>query len=256
MHFERSKGQLLSQVERVVEDLLTLMSDLPAGGKLPSERYLAQHLGVARMTLRRAMEMLIFQGLLERRAGSGTFVTKQLLASELRLASFSEEIRSRGLVPSTKVISLKKVKATRNTALELRIPEQEEVYIFTRLRLANNNPVALETTKLPSRYATDLTAEMLGQSLYELLSDRYGVRIVSAKTQIAATSVGIENAKLLDVPLKQPCLELHMQDFDQRGRLIMTAHCLYRADMYKLSISAKSGVLDKGEIGTSSRAAI
>jgi GntR family transcriptional regulator len=256
MQSEKSNAQLLSQVERVVEDLLTLMADLPAGGKLPSERDLAKELGVARMTLRRAMEMLIFRGLLERRAGSGTFVTKQLLASELRLASFSEEIRSRGLTPSTKVISLKKVKASRSTALELRIPEQEEVYIFTRLRLADDNPVALESTKLPARYAPGLTAELLGQSLYELLYERYGVRIVSAKTQIAATSVEAENAKLLDVPLKQPCLELHMQDFDQRGRLIMTAHCLYRADMYKLSISAKSGVLDKSEIRTSSREAI
>jgi GntR family transcriptional regulator len=231
-----------SQVERVTDELLRLIANLPAGGKLPSERELADATGVARMTLRRAMDSLIYDGLLERRPGSGTFIAKTLLASELRLASFSDEIRSRGLVPSTQVIKLKQKKATVTSALELRIPENEEIYIFTRLRLANGHPVALETTKLPARYAPGLTSELLNQSLYELLFKNYGIRIVRANTDIAATTPSIEDAKLLDIPTTKPCLELQMHDFDQRGKLIMTAKCLYRADMYKLSITAQSGM--------------
>lgn len=245
MHSFQSDHLAISQVAKVVDQLLLLISELPAGGKLPSERELAVNFDVARMTLRRAMDQLIHRGLLDRRPGSGTFVAKPLVASELRLASFSEEIRAKGLEPKTKVIGLKRKKATTNTALQLRIPENEEIFVFTRLRMADQDPVALETTKIPCRYMPGLTEEALTGSLYDLLFHDYGIRIVTAKTEISAIIPNAEEAGHLNISQTHPCLELEMNDFDQRGRLIMTAHCIYRADKYKLSIEAQSGLNSK-----------
>lgn len=245
MRTSDSSDQLQSQVAKVVEQLLRLISQLPAGGRLPSERELAEDFDVARMTLRRGVDILIHRGLLERRAGSGTYVSKSLVASELRLASFSEEIRARGLTPRTKVIDIVKRKATVSSALQLRIPENEEIYVFTRLRFANDDPVAIETTKIPAAYVPGLNEVKLNDSFYDLLFREYGIRIVKAKTEISAVSLDENQAQLLDVPITQPCLELEMKDFDQTGRLIMVAHCLYRADKYKLSIEAQSMLADK-----------
>lgn len=245
MHSFENEHLAISQVTRVVDQLLLLISELPAGGKLPSERDLASDFDVARMTLRRAMDQLIHRGLLDRRPGSGTYIAKPLVASELRLASFSEEIRAKGFEPKTKVINLKRKKATTNTALQLRIPENEEIFVFTRLRMADQDPVALETTKIPCRYVPELTEDELTGSLYDLLFHQYGIRIVTAKTEISAMAPSAEEAGLLDIPQSHPCLELEMNDFDQRGRLIMAAHCIYRSDKYKLSIAAQSGLNSK-----------
>jgi GntR family transcriptional regulator len=232
-----------------------MIAEIPAGRRLASERELAERFSVARMTLRRAMDTLINRGLLERRAGSGTYVVKPLVASELRLASFSEEIRARGLTPRTEVISFRRKRATRSSALQLRIPENEDIFVFTRLRFADEDPVAIETTKIPCQYVPELSEELLTDSFYDLLFNKFGILIVSAKTEISAINLDTEQAKLLDAPVLQPSLELEMKDFDQNGRLIMAAHCIYRADKYKLSIQANSGVRNKSMIENRTRKA-
>lgn len=233
-HQENSESAVMRARDQVIE----LLTSSHAGDRLPGERELAQRIGVARMTLRRAIESLIIDGLIERRPGSGTYTTRPIVAAEMRLASFSEEMRRKGLSPSSRVISLRKISASVQVATKLRIPEGEEVYQCTRLRLADNQPIALETLHIPSRYVPYINEKDLESSLYDFLMKNYNIRITEAKTVITAIVPNKTSAALLSIDIKTPCLQVSMVDRDQNGRIIMSAKCIYRGDRYEVQIDA------------------
>jgi len=233
-HQENSESAVMRARDQVIE----LLTNSQAGDRLPGERELSQRIGVARMTLRRAIEGLIIDGLIERRPGSGTYTTRPIVAAEMRLASFSEEIRRKGLSPSSRVISLRKIAASIQVATKLRIPEGEEVHQCTRLRLADNQPIALETLHIPARYVSNITEEDLEGSLYDALMKNYNIRVAEAKTIITAIVPNKSSAALLGIDLKTPCLQVNMLDRDQNGRIIMSAKCIYRGDRYEVQIDA------------------
>jgi DNA-binding transcriptional regulator YhcF (GntR family) len=91
--------------------LRELIASSRIGDRLPSERALSLRWGVARMTVRHAMDALVAEGLVERRHGSGTYVVPQPLVRLLGLTSFSQDMRERGLVPSSRLLSFETVEA-------------------------------------------------------------------------------------------------------------------------------------------------
>jgi len=222
--------------------LIELLAKMTQGERLPGERSLADEFGVCRMTLRRAIEDLILDGKLERRARSGTYVRRPIISSEMRLKSFTEEIRQRGQAPSTLVVSMKKIKTTKTIARALRVRQNEEIFSITRLRLADNLPVALETLKIAGHAAPGLTVEDVERSLYDALVSKYGIRIMHAKASISAVNPSEKERNLLQVNVKTPCLLIKMLDSDQSGRPIMVAECIYRSDLYEVNIDVTANV--------------
>jgi GntR family transcriptional regulator len=227
---------LESKVDDLHRRLLTLIEGRPVGSRLPGERDLAYQLSVARMTLRRAVDRLIIEGRLERRAGSGTYVTHPPYAKLLGLTSFTEDMISRGLVPSSRLLELRHMRATTAIAHRLRIPEGDTVIRFTRLRLASGEPMAVETVWIPAAYVPGLAAEDLTESLYELLRDRYGITTAAARAVLFPVSPDRRTAASLGIETSQACLRFEMTDLDQRGRVIMAADCVYRGDRYWLRV--------------------
>ena len=132
--------------------LEALLRGSPGGTRLPGERELAQNLGVARMTLRAAMDDLVVAGRIARRPGSGTFVTHTSVAKDARLTSFSQDMAARGMTASSKVLAVDRRAASRAVALDLRIPVGDPVHRVHRLRLGDGDPIALETVWLPVAY--------------------------------------------------------------------------------------------------------
>ena len=222
--------------------LIELLSKLPQGERLPGERSLAEDFGVCRVTLRRAIEDLILDGKLERRARSGTYVRRPMISSEMRLKSFTEEIRQRGQNPSTRVVSLKKIKANKTISRTLRIREDDEIYSVVRLRLADEMPVALETLKIAGHMTPGLSVNDVEGSLYDTLFSRFGIRIMQAKTSIAATNISERERDLLQATVKTPCLLIKMLDHDQNGTPVMTAECIYRSDLFELNIDISANL--------------
>ena len=110
-----------SAVSRAREQIIEILEILRVGERLPGERELARRIGVARMTLRRAIEGLIADGFLERRPGSGTYARRPIVAAEFRLASFSDEMRRRGIRPGSRIISFRRSKSTQLMARKLGI---------------------------------------------------------------------------------------------------------------------------------------
>ncbi|MEP6842206.1 MAG: GntR family transcriptional regulator, partial [Pseudolysinimonas sp.] len=147
---------------------------------MPSERELSGQWQVARMTVRRAVDVLVADGSLERRHGSGTYVVPRPLVRSLGLTSFSHDMRERGLVPGSKLLSLSTLEASVAQAAELRIPVGAAVVRISRLRLANDEAMAVETVWIPKVVVPGLVAADLDGSLYRLLLSRYRIAVASA----------------------------------------------------------------------------
>jgi GntR family transcriptional regulator len=205
------------------------------GDRLPSERQLSTRWGAARMTIRRATDALIAEGLVERRHGSGTYVAPKPFARLLGLTSFTQDMRERGLMPSSRLLAFDAVPADATIAGRLLITVGEPTFRFTRLRLADGDPMAVETVWIPAAMVPGLGPGDLAGSLYELLAERHGLVTGSASVTIEPVLPDAITRERLDVAPDQACLRLQMVDRDGRGRVIMIANCVYRGDRYQLS---------------------
>ena len=172
-----SKLPLYDQIERNLRDLI-INGKLTPGEMVPSEWELVELYGVSRLTVRRALDELVRQNWLERKHGVGTFVrqptTASISASKL---SFTEQMRSIGRRPSSRLISQKTSHATTKIARLLRIQETEPIIEITRVRLADDEPILLETSCLSLERFPALAQQSWAEneSLYQILSEEYGV---------------------------------------------------------------------------------
>ncbi|MFP4311479.1 MAG: GntR family transcriptional regulator, partial [Nitriliruptoraceae bacterium] len=227
---------------QVRDGVLKLIADLSAGSPIPPERVLSERFGVSRVTLRRAVDDLVREGLLIRRQGSGTFVAADKITQRVSTTSFSENMRRRGLVPSSRVLRFGRGPAGARTARQLQISPTDEVVEFVRLRLADGEPMALETVAIPASLVPGLTPEDLARgSLYALLDERYGLRIVAVRQVIEPTVTSGNESSHLDQPLHAPALLVRTTARDGSGRVLEFARSLFRGDRYAIVTEVTAG---------------
>lgn len=205
---------------------------------LPPERELAEMYRVSRMTVRQAIIELVNEGILVRRKGIGTFVTLPKLEQALsRLTSFTEDMAQRGMLAGSQVISFAEIVPEPAIRKTLALEGGTTAYECVRLRLADNEPMALETTTLPTWLCLGLSRQDLeNQSLYRLLTERWGVRFDYATQSIEPACASPHEANLLHVPTGTPLLLMHRTTYNQDGRAIEHVKSLYRGDRYKFII--------------------
>jgi GntR family transcriptional regulator len=225
----------MTKQEQIRQRVRALIRDLGVGEAIPSERRLSTELGVSRLTLRAALDELVREGYLVRRHGSGTFVSEPKIAQQLTLTSFSEDMRRRGMVPDSRTISLENVHAGPQVARGLNISPGDRVFRIRRLRLADDEPMALETLHVPVSLVPGLTAAQLEHaSWYELVEQRYGVVIASGLQTIEPTVTNEEESELLGVPLHSPAFLFEHTSQTVDGRTVEFVHSIYRGDRYRL----------------------
>ena len=152
---------------------------LPEGSLLPSERELCQIHGISRTTVRQALQDLSQKGYSRAIHGKGTVVVRPQIRQELRsIYSFDEDMRRLGKNPETQIMDFVEIVPTGNIAAMMQLPTGEAVYRIMRLRIANNEPMLLETNYLPcSRFPNFSRAMLENQSLYRLLENKYSLKI-------------------------------------------------------------------------------
>ena len=215
------------------QNLLALIQQNADGGRLPPERELSERFEVARETLRRCLRELEVEGLLERKQGAGTFVSSQPVVKQPQLMSFSEDMRARGLLPSSELLGTRTVAAGAKLAQKLKLVPGSPLLEIRRLRMANDEPMALETVYLAQALLPGFNPEQLASgSLYELLDKLYGVQIRSASQQLQATVLSEEEAEMLEVPAFSPSLLVERITLSTQGEVIEYGKSLYRADRY------------------------
>lgn len=206
--------------------------------KIPTERELCENYKVSRITVRQALKELENEGYLYRKQGKGTFVTGQKFVQRLsHFYSFSEEISKMGSIPSTEILSFEIVPADLSIAEKLNIAEKEKVFSIRRLRLADNEPFAVETSYVVHKYAKDLTREDIDKyGLYKTLQQDCGIYPTTASETFEAVVTNSEEARFLQVDKRSAVLRLERITSSADGIIIEYCISIIRSDKYKYTI--------------------
>lgn len=210
-------------ISEIKKELQNLAADTPIG----TERELANRFGVSRETVRIALSALQDEGFIYTIHGSGSYVAKKRVTKRLKLMSFSEELKSRGMVPSSKLLTVSSV---------AKAPGEHQpkgpFLRIERLRLGDGRPMSIEVSFVSSQIAPDLRNQDLSESIYEILRREYGVRIESAEEHISPIVLNESQAELLDANPGEPAFEIIRIALDIRGREIERSTSIRPGDRY------------------------
>ena len=223
MYF-RIQHIILDQIQRGI---------LQPGQQLPTEAELAQQYQVSRITAKRALDELVHQGRAFRQQGRGTFVAKPRIRDISGFGSFSADIKARGMRPGSKILKFEEVTPDVELRERLHLSADEHVYLLKRLRLANEEPVAVETAYLPYSRFPDLFSQVQNdKSLYVVLAENYQSVPTWADAEIEARSATKEEATLLNIDASVPVLAAQRVTFTANYDIIETVHSVYRGDRF------------------------
>ncbi len=211
---------------------------LEPNATLPPERELAKLLKLSRMTIRKAMEGLVGEGLLLRRRGSGTFVANRAEKNFSKLTSFTEEMISRGRKPKSEWLEKTRVVASTDELLILGLSPGSYVYRLSRLRFADGKVIALEYTIVPASCLPSL--EMIESSLYRAL-EQVGNRPVRALQRLRAVLFTPEQAEKLRVRPGDAGLMIERRSFSANGLCCEHSKSWYRSDAYDVIAELSDG---------------
>ncbi|MGX8797049.1 GntR family transcriptional regulator [Fusibacter sp. JL298sf-3] len=206
---KRSRVPLYAQLmDAIIEKIEN--KTLLTGAQLMSEREMCAYYDVSRSTVRQAIQALEREGYIESVHGKGTFVSDHKMTQNLStFYSFTEEMKHQGKVPSSRVLQYHIIQADKHLSSKIGVSEKAPVIRFERLRLANGEPMMLETTYLPEVYFKSLTQEALEtQPLYTLLESTYGLVLTHAEESFSPVLTDERESALLGTDTGTPSLRI------------------------------------------------
>ena len=219
----------------VKRHLLEFIGSLEPGAAVPTERELAGAWETSRTTVRQALADLVAEGRLVRRQGSGTYVAEPKITWPLYLASFTEQVRASGFAPSAELLAAQRVKAGVEVAERLRVDPGTAVYRLERRRLADNWPIAVETSWLPAQRFPGLTRLIRRHgSLHEILDTHFTTGLVMGEESIETAPATPREAGPLQVDVGTPMLVVSRQNFDVEGAVVEFGRTWFRGDRITL----------------------
>jgi GntR family transcriptional regulator len=233
-------GPLYLQLKRWIEDAVHRGAIWP-GDALPSERDLAVRVDMSRVTVRKAVQHLVRDGVLVQRHGSGTYVASQpgrVEQSLSQLTSFTEDMARRGMTVRSIWLDRGVYAPSPEETVILGLSATDAVARIARLRLSGDSPLAIERAALSSRLLPD--PEAVGTSLYAHL-DKSGSRPVRAIQRIRAVSLGDDDARLLDVAPGVASLHIERTSYLASGRVVEFTRSIYRGDTYDFVAELRLG---------------
>lgn len=202
------------------------------GEVLPSEAELAARFKVSRMTARQAVQNLAREGLVRRQRGSGTYIApRPLHRNSGPLMSFSREMQRRGRRPSSRLLTAELRAALPSEVRALRLDPAARVVSLSRLRIADDIPVAIERVALPPECAPVLAADLEHGSLHEVLRE-LGREPTIALSWISARGAKAKEARLLDIASRSPMLVEHRVIFDRQDVPLEHSETAYVGERY------------------------
>ncbi len=211
---------------------------LKDGEALPPERVLSERLAVSRTTVRKALDELTLRGLVTSRHGSGNFVAARLEQPLARLSSFSEDMRARGRRPGFAWIERGVFTPSPEEVIALGLGSGEEVARFVRVRLADDEPLAVERAAIAARHLPDPAA--VDGSLYTALRAR-GLEPVRALQHLRAAAAGPADAGHLGIPPGSPVMATVRYGYLADGRPVEFTRSVYRGDRYDFVAEMRRG---------------
>ena len=203
------------------------------GQRLPSERDLADDYEVSRMTLRQAITLLVEEGILERRVGSGTYVASHRVQEKMRgTTSFTEIVRSQGKTPSSQLISYQRKPANETEIQQLQLKATDTVVRMERVRFADNVPLVFEVASIPEKLIQSFNQEDITEHFFQTLTDN-GYEIGKSQQTIYAKNASERVANYLKVPKNHAVLALTQVSYFTDGRPFEYVHSQYVGDRFE-----------------------
>lgn len=218
---------LISKIENSME----------RGDKLLSEREICDKYDVSRSTVRQAISELEKDGYIYKIHGKGTFVSDKKVHQDLiQFYSFTDEMKKLGKVPTSKLLEFQIIKANITLSNKMNVPEEELVYQFKRLRLADNIPMIVETTYIPYDRFKDITKEKLENNpLYDILRNEHDLKIDMAEEIFRPVLTSSDEAKILKIEKGSPSLKIARYTYEKNNIIEYTVS-IARGDKFKYRV--------------------
>lgn len=210
-------------------------SDYNIGSPLPGEKMLAQEFGVARMTIRKAIDLLVGWGLVVRRHGSGTFVARKDVHHETtNLTGFVEVMRQQGKNVSSKVLVFELMPAPPAIASQLRIQINERIYFSRRIRYVDGKPLMLEDSYMPVKLFRNLSLVHLEGSKFDYIEKECGITISGNYESLTPMLADKQLASFINVPEHTPLLRITSLSYSDSGEFLNYSVMFRNASEYQV----------------------
>ncbi|MEE0221694.1 MAG: GntR family transcriptional regulator [Lachnospiraceae bacterium] len=207
------------------------------GDKIMTEAEMAKEYGVSLITVRKAVGSLMEKGLVVRKQGKGTFVTKPKFSRNMRkLQSFTEMCEQMGVKPGARVLENRLTAADKKVSDRLGIEPGSNVVYISRLRLADGEPVQVEKSYFPLKYAFLLDEDLNNGSMFECLKEKAGAKVASSEKMIELCRATAEEAALMDVKKGDYLLFVKSTAYDENGEPMYAGIQLINGDRFSLYV--------------------
>ena len=207
------------------------------GDKIMTEAEMAREYGVSLITVRKAVGSLMEKGLVVRKQGKGTFVTKPKFSRNMRkLQSFTEMCEQMGVKPGARVLENRLTAADKKVSDRLGIEPGSNVVYISRLRLADGEPVQVEKSYFPLKYAFLLDEDLNNGSMFECLKEKAGAKVASSEKMIELCRATAEEAALMDVKKGDYLLFVKSTAYDENGEPMYAGIQLINGDRFSLYV--------------------
>jgi GntR family transcriptional regulator len=203
---------------------------------IPSERTLSEMIGISRVTARKAIDALAGEGVIVRKHGSGNYIAPLLEQPLSRLTSFTEELKQRGFKPTSQWLSRVIARSLPDELLTFGLSPGSKVVRLERVRLANDVPMAFESSVLPLTFLPK--PEALQDSLYAALS-KYGFLPSRALQHIRASNATPRHAQLLSIAEGLALMDVTRISYLDDGRVVEVTRTLCRNDYYDFVVELR-----------------
>jgi GntR family transcriptional regulator len=236
------KGNRLPLYHQLVDIIVNEIESgrLREDDKLPSERELCEKYNISRATVRQAILELERNGLVFKKHGKGTYISKKALKQDLlKFYSFSEEMKKLGKKPTSIILDFEIVKCNKKIASKLSCATGDEIYKIIRLRLADNEPMMYETTYLPCCRFPDFDKNYIEKrSMYDVFRKRYNISFSKAEEKLKPVITKQIEAKLLDVDISVPSMRIERFTYEV-DKIIEYTSGIVRGDRFEYRVVLK-----------------
>jgi GntR family transcriptional regulator len=209
--------------------------------QLPSEAELCEIFSVNRGTIRHALDLLEREGLIYRERGRGAFIRRRRVELDLSfLNSTTEDLKSRGWIPRTEVLSIKQVDPRSHIRNILNMKEGEKAWEVLRRRWANEEPISLQQAFFPENLTPNLISQDLTKSFFEIWKNKYGLHPKDAEQTIRTRAATQEEAEKLSIVEGAPIFEITRVTFDINNVAFEYLQSVWRGDRYDFKIHLRS----------------
>lgn len=235
----------VQKYEEIEQYILNLIAEqnLKPGNKIPTEIGLCKQSGYSRMTINKTLNHLADKGYIVRIRGKGSFVASPSVHKQLpQFSSFTDDMRSIGLNPGSKLLSYSVIHAKENPTVQqkLQLEDDELIHDFVRLRTGNNIPIALSHTWISEKLVPIIPPSQLEHSLVTYLKQQYSIKPGHVEVTFSAKIPSAEQKKLLQLNKQEALLiSAHTTYGDFHGEILPYEYVetSYNSDLYTYTLT-------------------